>query len=122
MQKDLTLTGVRDRRRGLLTGLVLRQRFFDIGHFAANESFGPQNFCFGVSITSPLWSSASADLKLLVLHWNRGGSGLEERYQDHAGYVAAVRKAVATATTAGFLLKADADTLLAQAEASNALR
>ena len=47
---------------------------------------------------------------------------LEERYQDHAGYVAAVRKAVATATTAGFLLKADADTLLAQAEASNALR
>jgi hypothetical protein len=47
---------------------------------------------------------------------------LEERYGDHAGYVAAVRKAAAQAVTTGFLLPADADGLIAAAEASQVLR
>ena len=47
---------------------------------------------------------------------------LEERYTDHAGYVAAVRKAAANAVVRGFLLQADADALIAQADASNVLR
>jgi hypothetical protein len=46
---------------------------------------------------------------------------LEERYKDHAGYVAAVSAAAANAVTQGFLLQADADALIAQAEASNVL-
>ena len=47
---------------------------------------------------------------------------LEERYTDHAGYVAAVRKAAANAVAQGFLLQADADALVTQAGASNVLR
>lgn len=46
---------------------------------------------------------------------------LEERYGDHAGYVAAVKTAAATAVAQGFLLPADADTLIEQAAASNVL-
>ena len=41
---------------------------------------------------------------------------LEELYGNHAGYVAAVRKAAANAVAQGFLLQADADALVAQAE------
>ncbi len=47
---------------------------------------------------------------------------LEERYGDHAGYVAAARKAVANAVAQGFLLPTDADALMAAAEASSVLR
>jgi len=47
---------------------------------------------------------------------------LEERYGDHAGYVAAVRKAAAEIVAQGFLLQADADALIAAAEASNVLK
>ena len=47
---------------------------------------------------------------------------LEERYGDHDGYVAAVRKAAANAVAQGFLLQADADALIAAAAASNVLR
>jgi hypothetical protein len=47
---------------------------------------------------------------------------LEERYTDHAGYVAAVRKAAASAIGAGFLLQRDADALIKAAEASAVLR
>jgi hypothetical protein len=47
---------------------------------------------------------------------------LEERYNNHAGYVAAVRKATDRAMAARFLLKEDADRLVAQAEASKVLR
>ena len=47
---------------------------------------------------------------------------LEERYKDHAGYVEAVRQAAAKAVAQGFLLVADADTLIAQADGSNVLR
>ena len=47
---------------------------------------------------------------------------LEERYKDHAGYVAAVRAAAANAVAKGFLLQADADALIVQAEASAVLR
>src|SRR5215472_1858996 len=43
---------------------------------------------------------------------------LEERYTDHAGYVAAVRAAAAKAVAAGFLLQEDADLLIKQADAS----
>jgi len=46
---------------------------------------------------------------------------LEERYGTHEGYVAAVRAAAANALAQGFLLQADADALVAQAEAGNVL-
>lgn len=47
---------------------------------------------------------------------------LEERYTDHAGYVAAVRKAAANAVTQKFLRQQDADVLIAAAEASAVLK
>jgi hypothetical protein len=47
---------------------------------------------------------------------------LEERYKDHAGYVAAVRAAAAQAVAAGFLLQEDADLLVKQADASAVLK
>ena len=47
---------------------------------------------------------------------------LEERYTDHAGYVAVVRKVAANAVAQRFLLQADADALVTQADASNVLR
>jgi len=46
---------------------------------------------------------------------------LEERYGTHAGYVKAVEAAAATAVAAGFLLQADADALVKQADASDVL-
>jgi hypothetical protein len=47
---------------------------------------------------------------------------LEERYTDHAGYVAAVRKAAANAVAQKFLLQKDADALIAAADASTVLK
>jgi Alpha/beta hydrolase domain len=47
---------------------------------------------------------------------------LQERYRNHAGYVAAVRKAADNATAAGYLLQADHDALITAAEASNVLK
>jgi hypothetical protein len=47
---------------------------------------------------------------------------LEERYRDHAGYLAAVRKAADSAAAQGYLLQADRDALIAAAEASNVLK
>jgi hypothetical protein len=47
---------------------------------------------------------------------------LEERYGDHAGYVAAVRAAAARLVAARLLLQADADAVIAQADASSVLR
>jgi len=47
---------------------------------------------------------------------------LEERYTDHAGYVAAVRKAAANAVVQKFLLRKDADALISAAEASAVLK
>ena len=47
---------------------------------------------------------------------------LQERYRDHAGYVAAVRKAADSAAAQGYLLQADRDALIAAAEASNVLK
>jgi Alpha/beta hydrolase domain len=46
---------------------------------------------------------------------------LEERYGNHAGYVAAVTRAADNAMARGFLLQADHDALIAQAAASNVL-
>ena len=46
---------------------------------------------------------------------------LEERYGNHAGYVAAVQKAADAATAKGFLLADDAKSLVAAAQASNVL-
>ena len=46
---------------------------------------------------------------------------LEERYKDHAGYVAAVKAAAKKAVAERFLLEEDANRLIAQAEASNVL-
>jgi hypothetical protein len=47
---------------------------------------------------------------------------LEERYGDHAGYVAAVARAAAHAVAKGFLLQVDADALVAAADASQVLK
>ena len=47
---------------------------------------------------------------------------LEERYVDHAGYVAAVTAAARKAVADGFLLEGDAKTLVAAADASDVLR
>lgn len=47
---------------------------------------------------------------------------LEERYGTHAGYVAAVTAAANNAFNKGYLLAADRDALIAQAEASDVLR
>lgn len=47
---------------------------------------------------------------------------LEERYGNHEGYVAAVRRAAEHALAAGFLLKDDAERLVRSAEASQVLR
>jgi hypothetical protein len=47
---------------------------------------------------------------------------LEERYGNHEGYVAAVRKAADRAGAAGFLLKDDAERLVREAGASRVLR
>ena len=47
---------------------------------------------------------------------------LEERYRDHAGYVAAVRAAVGRLQSQRFLLAADAERLVREAEASDVLR
>jgi Alpha/beta hydrolase domain len=49
-------------------------------------------------------------------------ASLEERYKDHSGYVAAVRKAATRAVGEGFLLEADATALIKQAEDSKVLR
>lgn len=46
---------------------------------------------------------------------------LEERYGTHAGYVQAVKAAAANAVARGFLLQADADALVAAAQASHVL-
>jgi hypothetical protein len=47
---------------------------------------------------------------------------LEERYGTHKAYVDAVKKATDKAVAEGFLLRADADRLVAEAEASDLLR
>lgn len=47
---------------------------------------------------------------------------LEERYRDHAGYVAAVRAAAQQLVADRLLLPADADLLVAQAQASSVLQ
>ena len=47
---------------------------------------------------------------------------LEERYGDHAGYVAAVKKTAAHAVATGFLLQPDAEALIAAAEKSQVLK
>jgi hypothetical protein len=46
---------------------------------------------------------------------------LEERYRNHEGYLAAVRSAADKAVQERFLLREDADQLIAQAAASNVL-
>ena len=47
---------------------------------------------------------------------------LEERYINHAGYVAAVEAAAQNAVKEGFLLPADQKKLVAAAEASDVLK
>jgi hypothetical protein len=47
---------------------------------------------------------------------------LEERYHDHAGFVAAVKKAAQRLLDEHFLLPEDADRLISQAESSNVLK
>ena len=47
---------------------------------------------------------------------------LQERYTDHAGYVAAVRRAAGRALQQGFLLQPDADALVRAAQDSAVLR
>jgi hypothetical protein len=47
---------------------------------------------------------------------------LEERYQTHDGYVKALGGAARSLVTSGYLRQADADAMIAQAEASSVLR
>jgi hypothetical protein len=47
---------------------------------------------------------------------------LQERYVDHAGYVKAVTLAADNAMAQGYLLQADHDSLIQQAQASNVLQ
>jgi hypothetical protein len=47
---------------------------------------------------------------------------LQERYGNHAGYVAAVTAAADNALAQGYLLQADHDALIAAAAASNVLQ
>jgi hypothetical protein len=47
---------------------------------------------------------------------------LEERYHDHAGYVAAIRSAARALHDEGFLLEEDVDHVVREAEGSNILR
>jgi hypothetical protein len=47
---------------------------------------------------------------------------LEERYVNHAGYVAAVEAAASNAVAEGFLLAADGKALVTAAEASDVLK
>jgi hypothetical protein len=47
---------------------------------------------------------------------------LEERYGTHDGYVRAVTTAADALVKDGFLLRSDADAMIAQAEASQVLR
>jgi hypothetical protein len=47
---------------------------------------------------------------------------LEERYRDHAGFVARVRAAAETQVAAGWLLRDDADRIVGEGQASNVLR
>ena len=47
---------------------------------------------------------------------------LEERYGNHAGYVAAVKVAAEKGVAERFLLRADANQLVAQAAASDVLK
>jgi hypothetical protein len=49
-------------------------------------------------------------------------ASLEERYGNHDGYVAAVRRAAGRAQQEGFLLAPDAQALIKAAEASRVLR
>jgi hypothetical protein len=49
-------------------------------------------------------------------------ASLQARYGDHAGYVAAVRRGAAKAMAEDFLLEADAQRLIAEAEASTVLQ
>jgi hypothetical protein len=47
---------------------------------------------------------------------------LQERYRDHADFVARVRAAAETQVAAGWLLRDDADRIVGEAEASDVLR
>ena len=47
---------------------------------------------------------------------------LEERYETHDGYVSAVTNAAESLVKQGYLLRADADAMVAQAKSSNILR
>jgi hypothetical protein len=47
---------------------------------------------------------------------------LEERYKTHDGYVTAVANAAESLVKQGFLLRADADSMIAQAKASAVLK
>jgi hypothetical protein len=47
---------------------------------------------------------------------------LEERYQTHDGYVAALSAAARSVVKSGYLREADANAMIKQAEASSVLR
>lgn len=63
-----------------------------------------------------------AKTKALRIANNDPRPSLEERYGTHAGYVARVQAAAAHAVASGFLLQADADALVAAANASQVLK
>jgi hypothetical protein len=105
-----------------------------------NEIAGVQPVGNAAPLGTNLTYNYGADLALGDLFWLSGSFipfhitredrlaagderlSLEELYGDHAGYVAAVRRAAEQLVAQGFLLRVDADRLIAEAEQSGVLR
>lgn len=86
----------------------------------------PYNYGANLTLGDLFWLSGS----FIPFHVTRAARlaagderpSLEERYGDHAGYVAAVRTAADQLVQDGFLLRGDADRLIGEAERSAVLR
>ncbi len=105
-----------------------------------NEIAGIQPVGNAAPLGTNLTYNYGANLELKDLFWLSGShipfhatrderlaagderQSLEELYGDHEGYVAAVRRAAEDLVDAGFLLRTDADRLIAEAERSEVLR
>ena len=107
----------------------------DLGEPASRRSCGSNFLCVEWEyqrVTLPRGTPRNIAQRLLTDAAERFPAGatkpidprlsLEERYGTHDGYVKAVKKAAANAVARGFLLQADADALITQADASNVLK
>jgi len=97
-----------------------------VGNAAPLGTNLPYNYGVNLELGDLFWLSGS----FIPFHITRDArlaagderASLEERYGDHAGYVAAVRRAAERLVQDGFLLRVDADRLIAEAEQSDVLR